>query len=160
MSDFLFPHINESIENFLFDEEGNIPRSKILVIGSMLIIMGLLLSEDVYAAHRTHRTHSTHRTHYTHRSGGHMTHNTHSTHSTHVSSTHSTHSNHSTHSTHSNHGTHSTHSNSVGIKPPADFKSPYNIANKENSLLGTHTAVTSLGERYSANNLDITKIKK
>lgn len=33
MTDFKFPHIQESIENFLYDEEGNIPRSKVLTIG-------------------------------------------------------------------------------------------------------------------------------
>mgnify|MGYP007092389825 CR=1 FL=1 len=151
MSDSIFPHINESIENFLFDEEGNIPRSKIIAIGSMLVVMGILMTEDIYAAHRTH---STHRTHSSHRNNGHTTHYSHTTHSSHVSSTHSTHSN------HSNHASHASHSNSVGLTPPTTIQAPYNIANKENALLGTHTAVTSSGDKYTANNLDITKIKK
>ncbi len=157
MSDSIFPHINESIENFLFDEEGNIPRSKIIAIGSMLVVMGILMTEDIYAAHRSH---STHRTHSSHRNNGHTTHYSHTTHSSHVSSTHSTHSNHSTHSTHANHASHASHSNSVGLTPPTTIQAPYNIANKENALLGTHTAVTSSGDKYTANNLDITKIKK
>ena len=110
--DDLFPHVKHSVEDFMFDEEGNIPRSKILAIGSMMIVLSLMLTEKAFAAHRTHsshRTHSTHRTHSSHSSGGHTTHYTHSTHSTH--GTHSTHSNtHSTHSTHSNHATHSNHS--------------------------------------------------
>lgn len=151
MNDSIFPHINEGIENFLFDEEGNIPRSKIIAIGSMLIVMGILMTEDIYAAHRTH---STHRTHSSHRNNGHTTHYSHTTHSSHVSSTHSTHSN------HSNHASHASHSNSVGLTPPTTIQTPYNIANKENALLGTHTAVTSSGNKYTANNLDITKIKK
>ena len=150
MSDSIFPHINESIENFLFDEEGNIPRSKIIAIGSMLVVMGILMTEDIYAAHRSH---SSHRTHSSHGSGSssHSSHYTHSSHSSHVSSTHST---------HSNHANHASHSNSVGLKPPTTIQAPYNIANKENALLGTHTAVTSSGDKYTANNLDITKIKK
>ncbi len=111
----LFPHVKHSVESFLFDEEGNIPRSKILTIGSMMIILSMLFTEKAYAFHRTHsshRTHSTHRTHSSHSSGGHTTHYTHSTHSTHSThGTHNTHSNHSTHSTHSDHASHVTHSN-------------------------------------------------
>ena len=153
MSDSIFPHINEGIENFLFDEEGNIPRSKIIAIGSMLVVMGILMTEDIYAAHRAH---SSHRSHSPHGSGSssHSSHYTHSSHSSHVSSTHSTHSN------HSDHASHASHSNSVGLTPPTTIQAPYNIANKENALLGTHTAVTSSGDKYTANNLDITKIKK
>lgn len=151
MSDSIFPHINEGIENFLFDEEGNIPRSKIIAIGSMLVVMGILMTEDIYAAHRSHSTHSSHSSHI---SSSHSSHYTHSSHSSHVSSTHST------HSSHSDHASHASHSNSVGLTPPTTIQAPYNIANKENALLGTHTAVTSSGDKYTANNLDITKIKK
>ena len=50
----LFPHIKHSVEDFLFDEEGNIPRSKILTIGSMIIVLSLLFTEKAFAAHRSH----------------------------------------------------------------------------------------------------------
>lgn len=153
MSDSIFPHISEGIENFLFDEEGNIPRSKIIAIGSMLVVMGILMTEDIYAAHRSHSSHRTHSSHVS-GSGGHGSHYTHSSHTSHVSSTHSTHSN------HSNHASHASHSNAVELAPPTTVQAPYNIANKENALLGTHTAINSSGDKYTANNLDITKIKK
>ena len=119
----LFPHVKKTVEDFLFDEEGNIPRSKILTIGSMMIVLSLLLPENTVSAHRSHSSHRTHSTHSSHRSGGHATHYTHSSHTTHSNghythSTHGTHSTHSSHSnghtshgTHSNHSTHSTHSN-------------------------------------------------
>ena len=44
MDEFKFPHITESIDQFLNDEEGSIPRNKILTIGSMMIILGVLLT--------------------------------------------------------------------------------------------------------------------
>ena len=40
MADFKFPHIQDSITNFLYDEEGNIPRNKVLTIGAMMIVLG------------------------------------------------------------------------------------------------------------------------
>ncbi|MDO5133839.1 MAG: His-Xaa-Ser repeat protein HxsA3, partial [Eubacteriales bacterium] len=58
----LFPHVKHSVEDFLFDEEGNIPRSKILTIGSMMIVLSMLLTEKAFAGHRTHYTHRTHST--------------------------------------------------------------------------------------------------
>lgn len=117
--DELFPHVKHSLEDFMFDEEGNIPRSKILAIGSMMIVLSLMLTEKAFAAHRTHsshRTHSTHRTHSSHRSGGHTTHYTHSTHSTH--GTHSTHSNHATHSNHSTHSNAAPSTSQLQVTPP------------------------------------------
>ena len=139
----VFPHVKQSVENFLFDEEGNIPRSKILTIGSMIIVLSMLLTEKVFAAHRTHsshRTHSTHRTHSSHRSNGHTTHYTHSTHSTHGthanshSNTHATHNSHTTHSTHANtHSTHSTHANT-------------------HSTHSTHTTHVNLGQWFEDRN--------
>ena len=162
MNELKLPHIKESISNFLYDEEGNISRSKILAVGSMMIVMGVLLGTEASAAHRSH---SSHRTHSSHRSGSHSSHSTHSTHSNHGS--HTTHSNHSTHSTHNTHSTHSTHSNattvthsnSTNITAPKTFQSPYNIAVKESALLGTHAATTSSGGTKTVNNLDVTKIK-
>ena len=63
--DELFPHVKHSLEDFMFDEEGNIPRSKILAIGSMMIVLSLMLTEKAFAAHRTHSSHRTHSTHRT-----------------------------------------------------------------------------------------------
>lgn len=103
--DSIFPHIKKSIENFVNEEEGNIPRNKILTIGSMMLVLSILLASDAFAAHSSHRSHSSHSSHSSHRShsnSGHYSHYSHSSHSSHVSS--STHSNHSSHSntSHSN----------------------------------------------------------
>ena len=38
----LFPKVKNSIDNFLFDQEGNIPRNKILAVGSMMILLGII----------------------------------------------------------------------------------------------------------------------
>lgn len=60
MDDFEFPHIQKSIDDFLYDEEGNIPMTKVLTIGSMMMILGLLLSDDTFAGHRSHSSHRSH----------------------------------------------------------------------------------------------------
>ena len=107
MSDSIFPHIKKSIEDFVSDQEGNIPRNKVLTIGSMMLILSVLLADDAFAKHRSH---SSHRSHKSHRSGGHVSHFSHKSGTTH--SNHSSHSNHSNHSSHSSHSnTHASHSN-------------------------------------------------
>ena len=89
-----FPELKRSIDDFLEDEEGSITRKKALMLGSMILVFGLAMAQDVYA---THRTHYTHRTHSTHRTSNH--HGSHSSHS----SSHSNHDNHYTHGSHSSH---------------------------------------------------------
>ena len=157
--DELFPHVKRSVEDFLFDEEGNIARSRVLVIGSMMVVLSMMLAEPVFAAHRTHsshRTHSTHRTHSSHRSGGHMTHFTHSTHSTHSThGTHNTHSNHSTHSTHSNHATHSNHSTHSNAAPTAyELKVSIPETTDTVAALSTEELSVSLGAVLPVNEND------
>ena len=144
--DEIFPHLKRSVGDFLFDEEGNIPRSKILAIGSMMIVMSLMLFQNAFAAHRSHSSHSTHsshRSHVSHRNIGHTSHYTHSSHSSHTThgthNTHSTHSNtHSTHSTHSDHGSHSTHSTHSNAAPKSA-----DLAVTPPPALDTVTAVTA-----------------
>ena len=84
MSNSSFPHIQKAVTDFMYDQEGNIPRNKIMSIGSMLLIMAFLLGEEAFAAHGSHSSHSSHESHASHSSG--------STHSSHASST-TTHSN-------------------------------------------------------------------
>lgn len=60
MDHFEFPHVQKSIDDFLYDEEGNIPMTKVLTIGSVVMILGLLLGDDTYAGHRSHSSHSSH----------------------------------------------------------------------------------------------------
>lgn len=84
MKDELFPQIKRSIENYLTEEEGNISRSKLLVIGSMVLLMGILYMQDAFAAHRSHSSHESHSSHSS-GDGGHSSHESHTSHSSHSS---------------------------------------------------------------------------
>lgn len=86
MSKFEFPHVQKTVDDFLSDEEGNIPMSKVLTIGSMIMILGILFAEDVFAEHSSHRSHSSHSSHSSGGGGyGHSSHVSHSSHSSHQS---------------------------------------------------------------------------
>ncbi|MDO5292352.1 MAG: His-Xaa-Ser repeat protein HxsA3, partial [bacterium] len=57
----LFPMIKRNIEDFITEEEGNISRSKVLAIGSVVVVLSVLLyGDDAYAAHRSHSSHRSH----------------------------------------------------------------------------------------------------
>ena len=104
-----FPQIHKSISNYLYEEEGNITRNKLLMVGSMAVIMSVLFVLDADAGHSSHRSHSSHSSH----SSGYSSHSSHVSHISHTSSTgHSSHSSggHSSHSS-SSHSNHSNHSN-------------------------------------------------
>ena len=47
--DDLFPKFQRGIENLIEDEEGNIPGKKLLMLGTMMVVLGSLLSIDVFA---------------------------------------------------------------------------------------------------------------
>jgi len=82
-----FPEIKKSIEDFLYEEEGNVNRNKVLVMGSLMILTGIMLASDVFAGHRSHSSHSSHRSHSSHSSGsgGHSSHSSHVSHTSHTS---------------------------------------------------------------------------
>ena len=89
----IFPQIKKGIEDFMQEEEGNISRSKVAMIGSMMVILGVMLADsDVYAAHSSHRS-STHGSHASHSSSSHSSHGSHSNHNSHSSGSHSSGSN-------------------------------------------------------------------
>ena len=98
--DKIFPEFQKNIENLIEDEEGNIPGNKLLALGTMIIILGSLMTMDAFAAHRSHSSHSSHRSHSSHSSGSHG--NSHSNHGSHES-----HQSHQSHTSHSNTGSHS-----------------------------------------------------
>lgn len=80
MAELSFPHVEQKIEDFLYDEEGSIPVGKVLTIGSMILILGLLMADDAFAAHRSHSSHSSHSSHQSGYSGGHSSHTSHASH--------------------------------------------------------------------------------
>ncbi len=104
--DELFPQIKRKIENLIEDEEGNIPGNRLLTLGTLVVLLGILLAPDAFAAHRSHRSHSSHRAH---RSSN----NTHGSHASHASHSNQVHNNHSSHSSHESHISHTSHSNNA-----------------------------------------------
>lgn len=131
---FSFEPIKNSISKFLFDEEGNITRNKVLQIGSMLILMGLILCQDAFAAHRSHSSHSSHSSHKSHSSssGGHSSHVSHVSHTS--STTHSSHS-----SSTPSHSSTPTPSPTPTVVIPAKSSVPVPSAPFENTLNATLT---------------------
>lgn len=82
MNNNIFPTVKKSITNFLYEEEANISRSKMLTLGSMMVLVGvLLINSDVFAGHRSHSSHASHGSH----SSGSYTPSTHYSHESHVS---------------------------------------------------------------------------
>ena len=52
MEESLFPKIKKSVTDLIHDEEGNIPRSKLVMIGSTIMLMGMMMGIDTLAAQR------------------------------------------------------------------------------------------------------------
>lgn len=96
--DNLFPEIKKNIENLIEDEEGNIPGKKLLMLGTMMVVLGNLLSIDAFAAHRSHSSHVSHSSHGSGSTG--YSHSNHGSHESHIS--HQSHTSHANTSTHSN----------------------------------------------------------
>ena len=119
--DELFPKFQKSIENLIEDEEGNIPGKKLLVLGTMIVVLGSLMQMDVFAGHRSHSSHKSHSSHSS-GSSGHGNHGSHESHASHASHS-NTHSSHASHTSHSNTSAHSNSSYSsegdVSYKAPA-----------------------------------------
>lgn len=113
--DELFPKLQKGIETLIEDEEGNIPGNKLLMLGTMVIILGSLFSTEAFAGHRSHSSHRSHTSHSSGSSGGghgsHVSHESHQSHSSAVDS-HSNHSNHASHASHTSHSSTGAHSNS------------------------------------------------
>ena len=111
MADSIFPHIHKAVSDFMYDQEGNIPRNKILTVGAMMLLLSIMFSDEAFADHRSHSSHSSHSSNSSGSGGGHSSHVSHQSHQSHTSgSTHTSHGS-STHSnSHSSHSS-STHSN-------------------------------------------------
>lgn len=105
--DDLFPKFQKSIEDLIEDEEGNIPGKKLLMLGTMIVVLGSLLSMDVFAGHRSH---SSHKSHSSHSSG---------------SGSHGSHSSHESHASHTSHSNSASHSNSLySAEGDVTYKAP------------------------------------
>lgn len=148
-----FPKIKKSIRDFFNDEDGSITRNKVLMIGGMVLILGMLLSDEVFAAHRSH---SSHRTHTSHRTSN----SKHGSHSSHGSShsTHNTHADHSTHGSHSSHASHISYTevNNYGSTPTTSGRPWPSLANIQtiNTPAPASTDITAMMGGISTPNPD------
>ena len=127
----MFPSLSRRLSDLIEDEEGNITAQKMLMIGTLVIVLGNLLNTDVLATHRSHSSHRSHTSHSSHSSGAyHASHSSHTSHTSHTSAQdvtphnshvsnqhssapHNNHSNHSNHQSHTSHSNVSSHSNSL-----------------------------------------------
>lgn len=133
MKNDFFPKLERSLEDFLYEEEGNITRNKMVMVGSLVLVLSLLMYDEVFAGHRSHSSHSSHRSHSSGSGGGHGSHSSHESHTSHVSGvTYGTHSNVATHGSHSNHANHASHSS----------ESHYNNADASTGLHSNTSVIT------------------
>ena len=80
-----FPKLTQSLVDYIYDQEGNISRNKMLTVGSMIMLLSILYSTDVFARHSSHRSHSSHKSHSSGTSGYHSSHVSHQSHTSHSS---------------------------------------------------------------------------
>ena len=109
------PEITQhSISDFLYNEEASIPKSRLMAIGTLMVLLAFAIaSEDAFAAHRSHSSHRSHRSHSSHSSGSHSNHTSHSNYASH--SSHTSHTSHISHTSHSSADAYATqgHSNAA-----------------------------------------------
>ena len=87
MSETRFPKIQKHLSDFLYEEEGTIPRSKIITVGTMLLLLTVFFADSAFAKHRSHSSHKSHSSHRSHSSSKHGSHSSHSNHSNHSNAT-------------------------------------------------------------------------
>lgn len=58
-----YPKINKKIQDFIYEEEGNISRDKVLFIGSMLVVLAAMIPSRAFAGHSSHASHESHASH-------------------------------------------------------------------------------------------------
>lgn len=63
MSKPRFPKLRKELNDFLFNEEGSIPRGKIASIGTMALLLTMTNSGSALAKHRSHASHRSHTSH-------------------------------------------------------------------------------------------------
>lgn len=145
--DIKFPEIRKSIEDLIADEEGSIPRTKLVKVGSMVMLMGILMGFDICSAHSSHSSHTSHSSTSYHRSHvSHTSHSSGSNHSSHASHSneHSSHTSHSnTHSSHNNSNTSPSHSNTLSGSVPGTKEIPVPEVPQENSFANEVPEVVS-----------------
>lgn len=104
MGENRYPSFEKLLTDFLYEEEANISRSKIIAVGTILALATVFLTTDVLAKHYSHSSHSSHGSHGSH--GSHSSHTSGDYHRSHVS--------HVSHTSHTSSTDHSSHASSIG----------------------------------------------
>lgn len=108
----LFPKIKNDLVNLIEDEEGNVPGKKLLALGTMVVILGSIMTMEALAGHSSHKSHSSHSS--SSGSSGSSYHGSHSSHSSHSSGSSGS-SYHGSHSSHSSHTSNASTGHSSGV---------------------------------------------
>ena len=80
-----FPGLKKTIDDFIEDDDGNITRDRLVSVGAMVMVMGILMGMSADAGHGSHQSHSSvsyirgHSDHSDH--GSHTSHDSHTSHS-------------------------------------------------------------------------------
>lgn len=126
MNEEKYPFLEKLLSDFLYEEEANISRNKVIAVGTVLALATLIWTAEVFAKHSSHSSHSSHGSHGSHSShtsgAYHRSHVSHISHTSHTSSVdHSSHASyvdHDSHASHASHGSaavrHTSHA-SVGV---------------------------------------------
>lgn len=144
MNESIFPSIKKSIETLIEDEEGNIPAGKLLTIGTLIVLLGSVLSMEAFAAHGSHKSHSSHSSHSsTSYIRDHSNHGSHSNHASHAS--HSSHTSHSNTASHSNSNYSAAGDYGTPLAPAASsITAPQNPVSDTVSMLNLPTVNTNI----------------
>ena len=139
-----FPSVKRSIESLIEDEGGTIPAGKMLAIGTLMLVFGMVFATEAFAAHSSHRSHSSHSSHSSGSSGYHSSHVSHTSHTSHSSGYHSS-SSHGSHSSHSSSSSHSASKSISGSSKTAVPISPSEVLGIEAPEATPSTAVPNAG---------------
>ena len=149
----LFPSIKKSIDSFIQDEDGSIPRGKLVSLGTFFLLMSTVIGAEAFD-HSSHKSHSSHSSHSS-GAGSHSSHESHSSHSSHSSSSHSSHSSSTSDITHSNHSshynvaptaTHYNHGSHYNVAPTATHYSHGSHTSHSNTTSHSNSQYSSRGD--------------
>lgn len=138
----MFPKFKKNISDLIEDEEGNIPGNKLLMLGTMIVVLGSMMQMDaVQAVHGSHKSHASHRS----GSSG-----------SHGNANHSSHRSHSSHSSHSNHSNHASHSN--GTSGTYTGSGSFGGGSSSNSAASAAASVPTIKSAPATANADTFKL--
>ena len=62
-----FPNIERAITDFIYEEEGNISRGRMLALGTLMVVAAIMIGvQNAFAGHSSHASHASHESHVSH----------------------------------------------------------------------------------------------